>query len=45
LQIPDHLLARSVNLVFNVGLAVPWLHIPRSLFGDFTSERDLPRDL
>ena len=45
MQIPDHLLARSVNLVFNVGLAVPWLHIPRSLFGDFTSKSDLPRDL
>jgi pimeloyl-ACP methyl ester carboxylesterase len=44
MEIPDHLVSRSINLGFNAGLAlgVPWLQVPRSIVGDLGSHKDLP---
>jgi hypothetical protein len=37
--LPDHPIARLVNLSFNLGqaLRVPWLQYPRSIVGDWGS--------
>jgi hypothetical protein len=45
--IPSHPLSRAVNLGFNTGLAlaVPWLQVPRAIFGDFSSYADPPRGI
>lgn len=44
MQIPDHLLARTINLTFNVAQAarVPWLQWQRSILGSFSSYRYPP---
>jgi hypothetical protein len=47
LVIPDHLVSRSLNLSFNVALALalPWLQWPRSILGMPSSYADLPRGI
>ena len=44
MEIPDHLVSRTVNLGFNAALAtaVPWLQLPRAIIGDLNSYVDPP---
>jgi hypothetical protein len=44
---PDHFVSRTVNLSFNVALALalPWLQWPRSILGLPTSHEDLPEGI